>query len=282
MAITHAQFALLADVVRRRSGLALPPNKTELVNSKLAPVAARFGFKKVGAMLAELEDEPEELATAVTEAMTTNETSFFRDPACFDYLRETILPSLKAARAHKRRLRIWCGAAATGQEPYSLAMLLCEAGFLPGDWKIDLFATDLSSEAIARMREGLYSHYEVQRGLPARYLTRHFAPEGAQWRIADNLRRSLRIHRFNLLDSYRWLGEIDIVLCRNALLYFDQTDRRETVARLESCLAPDGWLILGATETASEAGDLFMPAGSARGVYVKARNAPGRQARLAG
>ena len=282
MAITHAQFALLADVVRRRSGLALPPNKIELVQSKLAPVAARFGFKKVGAMLAELEDAAEELAAAITEAMTTNETSFFRDPACFDHIRDTILPALKAARAHKRRLRIWCGAAATGQEPYSLAMLLHEAGLLRGDWKIDLFATDLSSEAVARMREGLYSKYEVERGLPAGYLTRYFGQEGAQWRIADHLRRDLRIHRFNLLDSYRWLGEIDIVLCRNVLLYFDGADRRETVARLETCLAPDGWLILGATETASVAGDLFMPAGAVRGVYVKARNASGRQARLAG
>ena len=282
MAITHAQFALLADVVRRRSGLALPPNKTELVKSKLAPAAARFGFKTVGAMLAELEDEPEELATAVTEAMTTNETSFFRDPACFDYVRETVLPALKAARAHKRRLRIWCGAAATGQEPYSMAMLLHETGILPGDWKIDFFATDLSSEAIARMREGLYSQYEVKRGLPVRYLTRYFSPEGAQWRITDSLRRNLRIRRFNLLDSYRWLGEIDIVLCRNVLLYFDGTDRREIAARLEACLAPDGWLILGATETASETGELFMPAGAVRGVYVKARNGSGRQARLAG
>lgn len=282
MAITHAQFALLADVVRRRSGLALAAKKTDLVTSKLAPVAERFGFKTVSAMLTEFEDEPEELAAAVTEAMTTNETSFFRDPATFDHIRDTVLPALKAARANERRLRIWCCAASTGQEAYSLAMLLGEAGILPSEWKIDLFATDLSSEAVARMREGLYSQYEVERGLPVRHLARYFTAEGAQWRIADYLRRSLRIRRFNLLDSCRWLGVVDLVLCRNVLLYFDDADKAETLARLETCLAPDGWLVLGASETASRAGHAFTAAGTVRGVYVKANYAPARQARLAG
>ena len=282
MVISHAKFALLADVVRRRSGLLLPANKTDLVKSKLSPVATRFGFKSVGAMLAELEDEPEELASAITEAMTINETSFFRDPACFDYIRDTVLPALKAARANKRRLRIWCCAASTGQEPYSLAILLSDAGLLSGDWKIDLFATDLSRNAVAQMREGLYAHYEIERGVPPGTLAEHFVQEGEQWRVADHLRRRLRIRRFNLLDSYRWLGEIDIVLCRNVLMYFDDTDRREIFARLDSCLAPDGWLILGTTETTAQAGETFMPAGSVRGVYVKARNAAARQARLAG
>lgn len=282
MAITPARFALLSDVVYRRSGLTLAQKKAELVGSKLAPVAARFGFKTVDEMLAELEDEPEELATAVTEAMTTNETSFFRDPDAFHHIRNTILPALKASCAHKQRLRIWCSAASTGQEAYSLAMLLSEAELLPSAWKIDLFATDLSGEAVARMREGLYSQYEVQRGLPIQYLTRHFVQEGAHWRIADYLKRSVRIHRFNLLDSYRWLGEIDLVLCRNVLLYFDDADKAETLTRLESCLAPEGWLILGATETASAAGDAFVAASAVRGIYVKANNGLGWQNSLAG
>jgi chemotaxis protein methyltransferase CheR len=282
MSITHVQYALLADVLRRRSGLALPPGKSALIQSKLAPVAGRFGFKEVSAMLAELEDEPEELTTAVTEAMTTNETSFFRDPVCFEHLRAAILPALKRARAHKRRLRIWSSAASAGQEPYSVAMLLCEIGLLPSDWKIDLFATDLSSEAVARIRNGVYSQFEVERGLPPSYRARYFKQVGEQWRIAGYLRRSLRVRRFNLLDNYSWLGEIDVILCRNVLLYFDHAERLDALARLEKCLAPDGWLILGTTESASSASDLFTPADARRGVYVKSRNAPARQARLAG
>lgn len=282
MAISHAKFALLADVVRRRSGLTLGTHKTDLVMSKLAPVATRFGFRNVQTMLTDLEDEPDELATAITEALTINETSFFRDSVCFDHIRDTILPALKSARVAKRRLRIWCAAASTGQEAYSLAILLCEAGLLPSGWKIDLFATDLSREAVARMREGLYSKYEVERGLPKPYLAHYFTQEGEQWRIADYLRRNLRIRHFNLLDNCRWLGEIDLVVCRNVLLYFDDPDKRETLARLEACLAPDGWLILGVTESASRTSDAFVGAGPVRGIYVKANNAAGRQARLAG
>lgn len=282
MVVTDTQFAHLADLVRRRSGLALPPNKLSLVQSKLAPVAARFGFRTLGAMLADLADEPEELARAVTEAMTTNETSFFRDPACFDYLRAVVLPALIAARADTRRLRIWCAAASTGQEPYSLAMLLHEAGLTADGWKIDLFATDLSGEAVARMSEGLYAPHEVQRGLPPGYLPRYFTQDESYWRIAHQLRRSLRVRRFNLLDSFGWLGRLDLVLCRNVLFYFEAEEKIDTLARLDRALAPDGWLVMGATEGLSGCGDRFAPVGDARGVYVKARNLVGWQARLAG
>ena len=280
--VTDVQFAHLADLVRRRSGLALPPNKASLVQSKLAPVAARFGFRKLEAMLAELEDEPEELARAVTEAMTTNETSFFRDPSCFDYLRDVILPSLIAARAGTRRLRIWCAAASTGQEPYSLAMLLHDAGLTADGWKIDLFATDLSGEAVARMSEGLYAEYEVQRGLPSGCLPRFFTQEEEQWRIAHHLRRSLRVRRFNLLDSYGWLGQLDLILCRNVFFYFGHEEKIETLVRLERALAPDGWLVIGATEKLAGCGAQFAPVSDNRGIHVKARNIVGWQARLAG
>lgn len=281
MALTHTELALLAAVIRRRSGLAIPLNKANLIRNKLAPVAARYGFKKVGALIEELHhDEPEELAWAVTEALTTNETSFFRDRACFEHFNTAILPALKAARAGPRRLRFWCAACSTGQEPYSLAMLLDEAGLANEGWKIDLFATDLSTEAVARTQEGLYSHYEVQRGLSARHLMRYFTQEGEEWRISERLRRSLRIRRFNLLDHYGWLGEIDAIFCRNVLLYFDHQAKLETLARLDHCLAPDGWLVLGANESVS--GSAFMPSGVARGICVKAGNALGRQVRLAG
>jgi chemotaxis protein methyltransferase CheR len=282
MAVSQEQFALLADLVRRRSGLALPSGKLALVNSKLGPIATRFGFRKVGALLAELEDEPEELARAVTEAMTTNETSFFRDPGCFEYIRTAILPALTAARASKGRLRFWCAAASTGQEAYSLAMLLHETGLPAAGWKIDVFATDLSREAVARMRAGLYAEHEMQRGLPPRYRSRYFTREGDNWRVSDHLRRSLRVRPFNLLDNYGWLGQIDVILCRNVFLYFDHRDKTDALSRLERSLAPDGWLILGATESAGSAGGQLAAAGDIRGIHVKARNAASRPARLAG
>lgn len=281
MEVTKAQFALLSDVVRRRSGLLLTPDKLDLVRSKLAPVAARFGLREVSALLTELEDEPEELARAVTQAMTTNDTMFFRDLYCFDYLATTILPSLMAERQASRRLRIWCSAASTGQEAYSLAMLLEDAGLAAEGWKIDLYATDLSHEAAGRMREGVYSDYEVQRGLPVGRLVEWFTREGDSWRVADRLRRMLRIHEFNLLDSYGWLGRMDLILCRNTLFYFGEAEKRDVLARMETCLTPNGWLLLGGTECVPDDGTGLVPLGTVRGVYGKAK-APGWQARLAG
>lgn len=281
MILSHAELARLADVVRRRSGIAIPLGKASLIRNKLGPVAQRYGFKKLTALVEELHhDEPEELAWAVTEALTTNETSFFRDRACFEYFRSSVLPALKSARAENGRLRIWCAACSTGQEAYTLAMLLDEAGLANEGWKIDLFATDLSSEAIARAEEGLYASYEVERGLPAGYLARYFVREEGGWRMAERLRRSLRIRQFNLLDHYGWLAGIDAIFCRNVFLYFDHQAKLETLARLEHCLAPDGWLVLGANESVSGTG--FIPSATARGFYVKARSAPARQLRLAG
>lgn len=276
MPLSEHHLVHLADVVQRRSGMALPPGKAELVESKLKPVATRFGFKAVAALLRELEDEPEELARAVTEAMTVNETSFFRDPAAFEFLRSDIVPALMAARAEHKRLRIWCAAAATGQEPYSLAMLLDEAGLYDAGWKIDLFATDLSREALRRLHVGVYSDYEIERGLPEALRERYLVADSDGWRIADRLRRRLRVQRFNLLDSFGWLGTLDLILCRNALFYFSDEARLDTLLRLERALAPDGWLLLGATETSDLAG-LFVSAGEARGIFAKKPNWPQRR-----
>ncbi len=282
MGFTPAQLALLFDVVHRRAGLALAPVKPALVRSKLMPVAARFGFKSVNALLDELADEPEELAAAVTEAMTTNETSFFRDPACFEHFRAAMLPALMAARAKTQRLRIWCAAASTGQEPYSLAMILDEAKLLDRGWKIDLFATDLSEGAVDRIRTGLYAPYEIERGLTPAQRERYFTRDGENWRVAERLRRMLRVRSFNLLDHYGWLGELDIVFCRNVFLYFDDQSRLEVLTRLERALAPDGRLVLGATESAGGSERRFAPDDKARGVYIKTAAAPSRPLRLVG
>jgi chemotaxis protein methyltransferase CheR len=243
-------LAHLADLLHRRSGLVIGADKARLIESKLAPVAERFGFKSCAAMLAQLPYPPEELAEAITDAMTTNESSFFRDRAVFDHFRDRIVPALCAARKAKRRLRIWCAAAAAGQEPYSLAILLDEMGLAAEGWKIDLIATDLSGAAIARARQGVYSQYEAQRGLSAQNLVNNFTQEGANWRIAERHRRMVSFRRFNLLDHYGWLGEIDAIFCRNVLIYFDTHTKAAVLDKMEAALAPDGYLLLGAKESA--------------------------------
>jgi chemotaxis protein methyltransferase CheR len=278
--VTPAAFANLADMLRRRSGLVLTPDKMPLANSRLAPVAHLFGFKGVASLLAEFPYPREEIAQAVTEAMTTNETSFFRDREPFAYFRDVMLPALTIARASTRRLRIWCAAVATGQEAYSLAMLLDEANLAGFDWKIDLIATDLSAGAIARAKDGVYSQFEVQRGLPIHALLKHFTQEGNQWRVNDRLRRMVSFRTFNLLDNFGWLGEIDVIFCRNVLLYFDSQSKSAAFARLGETLVPDGTLVLGATEIGAES---FVAAADApRGFFVRSRNAASRAAILSG
>ncbi|HSC60291.1 MAG TPA: protein-glutamate O-methyltransferase CheR [Rhizomicrobium sp.] len=267
-----SDFACLADLLKRRAGFHLAPTKTHLATSRLAPVARRYGFRKTDELLAELRDAPEEMLRAVVEAMMVSESSFFRDKTSFDHFRGVILPSLLSARAASRRLRIWCAAAANGQEAYSLAMILDEAK-IAKDWRIELIATDISTAAIARATEGRYLQYEVQRGLPAQTLVRYFAQDGDQWRISERIRRMVTFRSFNLLDSYGWLGEVDVIYCRNVLLYFEPLAKRACLQGFAQVLAPDGYLALGAAETMEGASTAFAPADiSVRGIYRKARH----------
>ena len=270
--MNNADFLCLADLLKRRAGFHLSPDKTHLANSRLAPVARRFGFRRTDELLAELHHAPEELARAVTEAMMINESSFLRDKATFDHFRGVILPSLLSARADTRRLRIWCAAASTGQEPYSLAMILDEAR-IARDWRVELIATDISSDAIARAIDGRYSQYEVQRGLTANMLVRYFVQDGENWRICERLRHMVSFRPFNLLDSYGWLGQFDVIFCRNAFLYFDPLAKRTTLENLGRVLARDGYLVLGASETMEGSSTAFTLADpSVRGIYRKAKS----------
>jgi chemotaxis protein methyltransferase CheR len=275
--MTPADLANLADLLHRRSGLVVTADKARLIESKLAPVARRFGFRDCGALFAELPYPPEELARAITEAMTTNESSFFRDRAPFEYFRDVMVPALCLARADKRRLRIWCAAAACGQEVYSLAMLLDEMELAAQGWKIDLIATDLSAEAIARAKEGLYSQYEVQRGLPVQLLLNHFVQDGTNWRIAERLRRMVSFGTFNLLDHYGWLGEMDVIFCRNALIYFDAHTKQTVIAKLAETLASDGYLVLGAKESGVDMS--AWTAERACGIHTRPRSSASQPAR---
>lgn len=269
--MTPADFDFVAQMLRRRSGLVLTPDKGYLLESRMGPVARKHSLAGLDAIIAKLKAGDEPLARDVTEAMTTNESFFFRDKTPFDHFERVMLPALLPSRAQTRRLRIWCAAASTGQEPYSLAMILKEKAALVRDWRIDIVATDLSSEVLARAKTGLYSQFEVQRGLPIQLLVKYFAKERDQWRIKDDVRAMVQYQSFNLLDGYVGLGTFDIIYCRNVLIYFDEATKRNILERMAQLLPHDGYLLLGAAETVVGITPVFAPMEAARGVNMKAK-----------
>jgi chemotaxis protein methyltransferase CheR len=261
-------FSFLARLLARRSGLRLTADRMGLVETRLAPVMRRFDFRDMTALVKALRLGHEALAEAVSEATTVHETSFFRDPVQFRYLRDAVLPRLLRTRQDTKRLRLWSAAAATGQEAYSLAILLREMRLAEQGWSIELIATDLSGDAVARAAAGRYGAHEIQRGLDAGSRS-HFRKAGAEWVADETLRRMIRFRRFNLLDSYGWLDDLDIVFCRNVLIYFDQATRRSVLERLADTLAPDGVLFLGEAESCEGLTDAFTP-GDCPGVHGRA------------
>lgn len=280
--MNQKDFAYLAELLRRRSGLLLTQQKAHLVEGRLAPVMRRFGFKDSAALMRELRHGHEALAAAVTETMTTNDSAFFRDRKTFEEFRDIVLPELLIRRAASKRLRIWCAACAAGQEPYSIAMILDDSQLLAHGWTIDLIASDLNSQMIARAEEGLYSQFEVQRGLPIRRLVRNFTQEGSNWRISDHLRRMVTFRIFNLLDSFGWLMEMDVVFCRNVLMYFDQKTRVSVIDRVADMLAPDGALLVGPAESISGLTTGFVQTDNAPGLYYRSWPLPPLLRRAAG
>ena len=266
--MTETEFDFLRGLLKTRSGLALGPEKRYLVESRLLPVCRRFGLESLSALVTALRGpRAVTFEQAVVEAMTTNETFFFRDRAPFDLFRDTLLPRTLAARAQTRRLRIWCTAASSGQEPYSLAMLIAAAGPRLAGWTIDIVATDLSSEILEKAKAGLYSHFEVQRGLPAQLLVKHFEQVGDQWKLDPAIVRMVDFRKLNLLQSFASLGTFDIVFCRNVLIYFDTQTKGDVLGRIAGALAPDGAMLLGAAETVIGLTDALVPDREHRGLY---------------
>jgi chemotaxis protein methyltransferase CheR len=266
--MTELEFEYLRSFLKQRSGLALTAEKRYLVESRLTPVCRRFNLAALGDLIGALKlGQDGAIERAVVEAMTTNETFFFRDRIPFDLFRDTILPEALARNASKRRLRIWCAAASTGQEPYSLAMLLQEAGPKLAGWQVEIVATDLSTEVIEKAKLGLYSHFEVQRGLPVQWLIKYFTQIGEQWQIAQSLRSMVDYRQLNLLHSFTSLGQFDVIYCRNVLIYFDAPTKSDVLARLAAQLAPGGALLLGAAETVIGLTDRLSPNPKQRGLY---------------
>lgn len=267
--MTPADYEFLRQSLKARSGVVLAADKQYLVESRLLPVARRNGFDGLTALVGALRAATDEtLMTAAVEAMTTHESFFFRDKTPFDQFRAIILPGLLEARRASRRLRIWCAAASTGQEPYSLAMCLKERARDLVGWRVELLATDLSADVLHRARQGVYTHFEVQRGLPIQDLVRHFTQIGTEWKIADELRAMVGFRQLNLLSDFAGLGIFDLILCRNVLIYFDQATKTDVLNRLWRNLAPDGHLVLGAAETAIGFSDRYKMAPNLRGVYL--------------
>jgi len=281
--MTPEDIEHLAATLKTRSGLILGSDKTYLIESRLSPVARREGFANVSALLSALRTKRDEkLMAAVTDAMTTNETFFFRDKIPFDQFKSDILPALAKTRINGD-IKVWCAACSTGQEPYSLAMLMDEMRMLYPRLNLDILATDISERCLEKAQAGLYTQFEVQRGLPITMMVKHFEKVDEMWRISPKLRSSIRFKKMNLLDDLRLIGRQDVIYCRNVLIYFDLETKKRVLEQMATLLADDGCLFLGAAETVLGITDVFKPMPGMRGLYVKnqasAQNAAQRSLR---
>jgi chemotaxis protein methyltransferase CheR len=267
--VTPQDFDYLRQLLRQRSGLVLSAEKQYLAESRLLPVARKHALAGLTELVAKLKaDTAAPLGTDVVEAMTTNESFFFRDKVPFEHFRDTVMPALLAARAREKRLRIWCTACATGQEPYSLAMSLKGFGAALAGWRIEIVATDLSNDVLDKAKAGIYSQFEVQRGLPIQLLVKFFAQIGDAWQIVPEIRAMVKFRPLNLLNDFSALGTFDLVFCRNVLIYFDQETKVGVLNRIARQMPADGFLVLGAAETVVGLTDAFKPMLEKRGLYV--------------
>jgi chemotaxis protein methyltransferase CheR len=264
-----SDFELYKELVGKRSGLVLTPDKIYLLDSRLTPVAKKWGYPSLEAMTLALRGVADKnLVEEVVEAMTTNETSFFRDRKPFDMFQDYILPRLMETRKSSRRIRIWCAAASTGQEPYTLAMILKENEKSLSGWKTEIIATDISKEVLKTAKEGIYTQFEVQRGLPIQYLMKYFVQQGEKWKLCDEIKNMVKFDCFNLLENPAQLGKFDIIFCRNVLIYFDEQTKKMVLENITGLLPEDGFLMLGGAETVLGITDKFKPLTDQRGIYV--------------
>ena len=267
--MTPLDYDFLRKLLKERSGLVLSGDKEYLVESRLLPVARKMGLSSLNELVAKLRAPgAERLIVEVVEAMTTNESFFYRDKVPFDHFREGIMPALIKARANQRRMRIWCAAASTGQEPYSLAMIIKEMAAQLAGWRIEILATDLSNEVLEKAKAGVFSQFEVQRGLPIQMLVKYFVQNGETWQISSDIRAMVQYRSLNLLHDFSALGAFDVIFCRNVLIYFDQQTKVDVLERCARILEPDGYLVLGAAETVVGLTDTFKPSSERRGLYT--------------
>lgn len=251
----------MASYVFDELGIVIGSDKGSLLLARLTPIIRQFELEGAAELVARLKSGMDRaLAQACLDAMTTNETSFFRDPQSYATLEKEVFPELLEARRRERSLTIWVAASSSGQEAYSLAMLLHDIVPDLAAWNLRIIATDISGAMLQRTREGLYSQYEVNRGLPAPQLVKHFERKGAKWAVKEHLRKLIEVREYNLVHPKAPAPRADLVMLRNVLIYFDLETRHQILERARAALRPDGYLVVSRTESLLEGRDLFSPA----------------------
>jgi chemotaxis protein methyltransferase CheR len=276
--LTQADFVYVARELLTRSGIVLPPEKAHLIETRASTIARREGFLSVQELITTARARRDErLISAIADTLINNETQFFRDGAPFEFFRSVMTADIMARRPGSR-LRVWSAGCASGQEPYSLAILLEEMKTEGRLIDCEILATDISPRILEKARAGLYSQFEVQRGLPIQFLVRHFEKFGDQWRVSDRVRARAKLQAHNLLSDAAPLGKFDIVFCRNVLSSFDESSRATALNRIASVLADDGYLVLGADETVAGASSTFAQASARPGIYSRVTSSARRAA----
>ncbi|AMJ60905.1 CheR family methyltransferase [Bosea sp. PAMC 26642] len=279
--MTEADFDFLRTMLHFRSGLSLSLDKRYLAESRLGILCRRRGFDGLSELVQKLRLKADpSLEAAVIEAMTTNETLFFRDRTPFDLFRDVILPEKLASNAASRSLRIWCAAVSSGQEAYSLAMILDDMAARLTGWKVEIIGTDISTDVLEKAKAGLYSQFEVQRGLPVQLLLRYFRQQGDKWEVSDRIRAMVDLRFHNLLEPASHLGQFDVIFCRNVLIYFDVPTKARVMAALAQRLTQDGAFVLGAAETVIGITTTIVPDKDHRGLYRSSHSTKAQPASL--
>jgi len=263
-------FDLYKDMLKTKSGLTLTPDKAYLLDSRLTPIAKKWGFPSLDAMSVALRGgKPDNnMVRDIVEAMTTNETSFFRDGKPFDLFKSVVLPHMLKERAKTKSLKIWCAACSSGQEPYSLSMILKESAHMMPGWNVQITATDISNAILEQAKRAEYSQFEVQRGLPIQMLMKFFEQAGESWRLKDEVKKAVRFEYCNLLEDIAKLGKFDVVFCRNVLIYFDEATKKIVLGKIAKQMERDGFLFLGGAETVLGIAEEFKPMEGQRGLYI--------------
>ena len=266
--MTPGEISVLADLARRRSGVVIDADKTYVIESRLAPIARRQGFISLSELISDLQQRQDEtLIWAAVEALSSTETQFFRDRTPFQQIAAEVLPTL--ARKGRQTAKAWCAGCSTGQEPYSLAILAEEDRGKHGSMTVDILGTDLSERSLEKAIAGIYTQFEVQRGLPSRLLIKHFDKVDDHWVLSPRIRQAVRLQRQNLITDTQGAGPFDLVLCRNVVSAFDPATARAVLEQIAAVLAPDGYLLMGAYETSAHHSPAFRAVPGLRGLYVR-------------
>jgi chemotaxis protein methyltransferase CheR len=256
--MTAQEFDVIRRLVLERSAIVLDSGKEYLVETRLAPIVRQLNLSTIGELISQLRYDPTNgLYRQIVEAMVTTESSFFRDRHPFEDLRKVVIPDLMARRRDERRLQIWCAACSTGQEPYSIALMIREHFPECSGWRISLLASDLSRQVLEKAREGRYNQIEVNRGLPAALMVKYFEQHGTDWQLAPAIRSMVDFQEINLAQAWPALPRMDLVLIRNVMIYFDVETKKAILGRLARVLRPDGYLLLGGAETTFNLDDSY-------------------------